>query len=80
MPFTEADLLPELAPVAEQVRLNILRPPTSMMIDSDPEGPFDPDQDPEARQVVAKSEDQVRVTEELTSAELADVESLTATF
>ena len=66
------DALPELAPVAEQERLKLLLPPTPMVIDSDPEAAFDPDQDPDAEQLVARVDDQVRVIEELTSAESAE--------
>ena len=72
--MTEVDALPELAPLAEHERLNVLLPPTPMIIDSDPEVPFEPDQDPEAEQLVASVDDQVRVMEELTSAEAAEVE------
>lgn len=71
------DALPELAPLAEQERLKVLIPPTPMVIDSDPEVPFDPDQDPDAEQLVASVDDQVRVIEEFTSAESADAERVT---
>jgi hypothetical protein len=71
------DALPELAPLAEQERLKVLLPPTPMVIDSDPEVPFDPDQDPDAEQLVASVDDQVRVIEEFTSAESADAERVT---
>ncbi|MDA9657853.1 hypothetical protein N9T32_00995 [bacterium] len=66
------DAVPELAPVAEHERLKVLLPPTPMLIDSDPEVPFEPDQDPDAEQLVASEDDQVRVVEELTSAESAE--------
>ena len=66
------DALPELAPVAEQERLKVLLPPSPMVIDSDPEVPLEPDQAPDAEQLVARVDDQVRVMEELTSAESAD--------
>ena len=67
------DALPELAPVAEQERLKVLLPPTPMVIDSEPEVPLEPDQAPDAEQLVAnRVEDQVRVMEELTSAESAE--------
>ena len=66
------DALPELAPVAEQERLKVLLPPSPMVIDSDPEVPFEPDQDPDAEQLVASVDDHVRVMEELTSAESAE--------
>jgi len=68
-PSTDVDALPELAPVAEQERLKLLLPPTPMVIDSEPEVLFESDQDPEAEQLVARVDDQVRVMEELTSAE-----------
>ena len=76
-PFTVVDALPELAPLAEQERPKVLLPPTPMVIDSDPEVPFDPDQDPDAEQLVASVDDQVRVIEEFTSAESADAERVT---
>ena len=66
------DALPELAPVAEHERLKVLLPPTPMVMDSEPEAPLEPDQAPEAEQLVAKVDDQVRVMEELTSAESAE--------
>ena len=66
------DAVPELAPVAEHERLKVLIPPTPMLIDSDPEVPFEPDQDPDAEQLVASVDDHVRVVEELTSAESAE--------
>ena len=71
------DALPELAPLAEQERPKVLLPPTPMVIDSDPEVLFDPDQDLEAEQLVARVDDQVRVIEEFTSAESADAERVT---
>jgi len=71
------DALPEFAPLAEHERLKVLLPPTPMVIDSDPEVAFEPDQDPEAEQLVASVDDQVRVIEEFTSAELADAERVT---
>ena len=70
--MTVIDALPELAPLAEQERLKLLLPPTPMIIDSDPEAPFEPDHSPDAVQVVARVDDQVRVMDELTSAELAE--------
>ena len=66
------DALPELAPVAEQERLKVLVPPTPMVIDSEPVVPLEPDQAPDAEQLVARVDDQVRVMEELTSAESAE--------
>ena len=66
------DALPELAPVAEHERLKVLLPPTPMVMDSDPEVPLEPDQAPDAEQLVARVDDQVRVMEELTSAESAE--------
>ena len=66
------DALPELAPVAEQERLKVLLPPTPMVIDSEPVVPLEPDQAPDAEQLVARVDDQVRVMEELTSAESAE--------
>ena len=66
------DALPELAPVAEQERLKLLLPPTPMVIDSEPEVPLEPDQAPEAEQLVARVDDQVRVIDEFTSAESAE--------
>jgi hypothetical protein len=51
-----------------------------MVIDSDPEAAFDPDQDPDAEQLVARVDDQVRVIEELTSAESAEEVSDTVIF
>ena len=66
------DALPALAPVAEHVRLKVLLPPTPMVIDSEPEVPLEPDQAPDAEQLVARVDDQVRVMEELTSAESAE--------
>ena len=66
------DALPELAPLAEHERLKVLLPPTPMVIDSDPKVPLEPDQDPDAEQLVARVDDQVRVIDELTSAELAE--------
>ena len=74
------DALPELAPVAEQERLKLLLPPTPMVIDSDPEAAFEPDQDPDAEQLVARVDDQVRVMEELTSAESAEAVMETVIF
>ena len=74
------DALPELAPLPEQERLKVLLPPTPMVIDSDPEVSFDPDQDPDAEQLVASVDDQVRVIEEFTSAESADAERVTEIF
>jgi hypothetical protein len=71
-PFTVVDALPELAPVAEHERLKVLLPPTPMVIDSEPEVPLEPDQAPDAEQLVARVDDQVRVMEELTSAESAE--------
>lgn len=71
------DALPELAPLAEQERPKVLLPPTPMVIDSDPEVAFEPDQDPEAEQLVASVDDQVRVIEEFTSVESADAERVT---
>tara|TARA_Y100000768_G_scaffold382153_1_gene362010 strand:- start:135 stop:473 length:339 start_codon:yes stop_codon:yes gene_type:complete len=76
-PVTDVDALPELAPVAEHERLKVLVPPTPMVIDSDPEVPFEPDQDPDAEQLVASVDDQVSVIEEFTSAESADAERVT---
>ena len=72
--------LPELAPVAEQERLKVLLPPTPIVIDSEPEVPFEPDQAPDAEQLVANMEDQVRVMEELTSAESAEAVRETVMF
>ena len=66
------DALPELAPVAEHERLKVLLPPTPMVIDSEPEVPLEPDQAPDAEQLVASVEDQVRVMDEFTSAESAE--------
>ena len=66
------DALPELAPVAEHERLKVLLPPTPMVMDSEPEVPLEPDQAPDAEQLVARVDDQVRVMEELTSAESAE--------
>jgi len=74
------DALPELAPVAEQERLKVLLPPTPIVIDSEPEVPFEPDQAPDAEQLVANMEDQVRVMEELTSAESAEAVRETVMF
>ena len=71
-PLTVVDALPELAPVAEHERLKVLLPPTPMVIDSEPEVPLEPDQAPDAEQLVARVDDQVRVMEELTSAEAAE--------
>ena len=79
-PLTVMDALPELAPLAEHERLKVLLPPTPMVIDSDPEVPFEPDQDPDAEQLVARVDDQVRVIEEFTSAESADEERETVIF
>ena len=66
------DALPALAPVAEQERLKVLLPPTPMVMDSEPEAPLEPDQAPEAEQLVAMVDDQVRVIDEFTSAESAE--------
>jgi hypothetical protein len=66
------DALPELAPLAEHERLKVLLPPTPMVIDSDPEVLFEPDQEPDAEQLVASEDDQVSVIDELTSAESAE--------
>jgi hypothetical protein len=66
------DAFPELAPFAEQERLKVLLPPIPMMSDSEPEVLLEPDQEPEAEQLVASVDDQVRVMEELTSAESAE--------
>ena len=66
------DALPELAPVAEQERLKVLLPPIPILIDSVPEVPFEPDQAPDAEQLVARVDDHVKVIEELTSAESAE--------
>ena len=66
------DALPALAPVAEHERLKVLLSPTPMVMDSDPEVPLEPDQAPDAEQLVARVDDQVRVMEELTSAESAE--------
>ena len=74
------DALPELAPLAEHEILKVLLPPTPMVIDSDPEVPFDPDQEPDAEQLVARVDDQVRVIEELTSAESAEAVNETEIF
>ena len=71
-PLTDVDALPELAPVAEHERLKVLLPPTPMVMDSEPEVPLEPDQAPDAEQLVARVDDQVRVMEELTSAESAE--------
>ena len=79
-PLTDVDALPELAPVAEQERLKLLLPPTPIVIDSEPEVVFEPDQDPEAEQLVARVDDQVRVMEELTSAESAEEDKETVIF
>ena len=76
-PLTVMDALPELAPLAEHERLKVLLPPTPIVIDSDPEVAFEPDQDPEAEQLVASVDDQVRVIEEFTSVESADAERVT---
>ena len=43
-----------------------------MVMDSEPEVPLEPDQAPDAEQLVARVDDQVRVMEELTSAESAE--------
>lgn len=43
-----------------------------MVMDSEPEVPFEPDQEPDAEQLVARVDDQVRVIDELTSAESAE--------
>jgi hypothetical protein len=74
------DALPELAPLAEHERLKVLLPPIPMVIDSDPEVPFEPDQEPDAEQLVARVDDQVRVIEELTSAESAEAVNETEIF
>ena len=74
------DALHELAPLAEHEILKVLLPPTPMVIDSDPEVPFDPDQEPDAEQLVARVDDQVRVIEELTSAESAEAVNETEIF
>ncbi len=79
-PLTVVDALPELAPLAEHERLKVLLPPTPMVIDSDPEVPFEPDQEPDAEQLVARVDDQVRVIEELTSAESAEAVRETEIF
>ena len=76
-PLTDVDALPELAPVAKHERLKVLLPTTPMVIDSEPEVPFEPDQEPDAEQLVASVDDQVSVIEELTSAESADAERVT---
>ena len=74
------DALPELAPVAEHERLKVLLPPTPMVIDSEPEVPLEPDQAPDAEQLVARVDDQVRVMEELTSTESAEAVRETVMF
>jgi hypothetical protein len=51
-----------------------------MVIDSEPEVLFEPDQDPDAEQLVARVDDQVRVMEELTSAESAEEDKETVIF
>ena len=76
-PVTDVEALPELAPVAEQLKTKELVPPTPMVTDSVPEVGLDPDQAPDAEQLEARVEDQVKVTEELTSAESAEVERVT---
>lgn len=74
------DALPELAPLAEHERLKVLLPPTLIIIDSEPEAPFEPDQEPDAEQLVARVDDQFKVIEALTSAELAEVDMETVIF
>ena len=76
-PVTDAEALPELAPVAEQLKTKELLPPTSIVTDSVPEVALDPDQAPDAEQLEARVEDQVKVTAELISAESAEVERVT---
>ena len=71
-PLTVVDALPELAPVAEHERLKVLLPPTPIAIDSEPEVPFEPDQAPDAEQLVARVDDHVIVIDELTSTESAE--------
>ena len=61
-----------MAPVAEHERLKVLLPPRPMVIDSEPEVPLEPDQAPDAEQLVARVDDQVRVIDEFTSAESAE--------
>ena len=80
IPLTVVDALPELAPLAEHERLKVLLPPTLIIIDSEPEAPFEPDQEPDAEQLVASVDDQVRVMEELTSAESAEAVRETLMF
>ena len=43
-----------------------------MVMDSVPEVAFEPDQEPDAEQLVAMVDDQVRVIDELTSADSAE--------
>ena len=47
----------------EQVKVKLLDPSVSGVIDSDPDNGFDPDQDPDAEHDVALVVDQVRVTD-----------------
>ena len=79
-PLTVVDALPELAPVAEQERLKVLLPLTPMLMDSEPEVPLEPDQEPDAEQLVARVDDQVRVIDEFTSAESAEAVRETVMF
>ena len=75
-----ADALPEFAPLAAQDKVNVLVPPTPIVSDSEPEVSFDPDQEPDAEQLVARVDDQVKVIEELISAESAEVDMETVIF
>jgi hypothetical protein len=76
-PVTDAEALPGFALVAEQLKTKELLPPTSIVTDSVPEVALDPDQAPDAEQLEARLEDQVKVMAELTSTESAEVERVT---
>jgi len=76
-PVTDAEALPGFALVAEQLKTKELLPPTSIVTDSVPEVALDPDQAPDAEQLEARLEEQVKVMAELTSTESAEVERVT---
>ena len=74
-PSTDAEPVPELMPVPEQVSENELDPATAMITSSEPEVPLLPAQDPPAEHEVAKVEVQVSVTVELVCTELPELVS-----
>ena len=77
IPFTLVEIVTELELLDEQVRLKVLMPPTEIIKDSEPDVDFEPDHPPDAEQLDADVEDQLKEIVESTWADSEEAERLT---